>query len=91
MSLDPISAGLNFGAEVAKMIVALSKFFPDYGQKKLEDYNYHHRRYVEELTKVPTQRDDNRIDYHKDQMQIILKDFSSFLQIKAIEKEQKDG
>lgn len=91
MSLDPITAGLDFGAEVAKMVVALSKFFPDYGQKKLEDYNYHHRRYVEELTKIPTQRDDNRIDFHKQNMNLILKDFSSFLQIKAIEKESGNG
>ena len=80
-----IDAGLNLGTELLKLIHNMLKFFPDYTQKKIEDYHYHHKRYVEELVKDYHVRDDNRIDYHRDQMRLILKDFSEYIDTKTKE------
>lgn len=84
MSADPLTAGLDLGTELLKFLSLVSKYFPDYKESKLEDYHYHHDRYVEELKKDIPNRDDSRIDYHKDQMTIILHDFSEFLVVKEV-------
>jgi hypothetical protein len=89
MSLDPISAGLDLGTELLKFLNNVSKFFPDYKQKKLEEYHYHHDRYVNELKMEPTLRDDGRIDYHRTCMVTILSDFSTYLEVK--QKEKRDA
>jgi hypothetical protein len=83
MSIDPVSAGLDLGTELLKLVNNCLRFFPDYSQKKIEDYHYHHDRYINEMAKEWHFRDDNRIDWHRDQMVIIAKDFSAFIENKT--------
>lgn len=83
MSADPVSAGLDLGTEFLKFLQVVATFFPDYKQSKVEDYSYHHRRYVDEMKKDVLIRDDNRVDYHRDQMLLILEDFSDYIKDKS--------
>jgi hypothetical protein len=80
---DPITAGLDLGTELIKLVSNILKFFPDYTQKKIEDYHYHHKRYLEEIVKDYHIRDDNRIDFHRDQMLMIIQDFSQYIDVKS--------
>lgn len=89
MSIDPVSSGLNLGTELLKLINEVLKFFPDYSQKKIEDYHYHHQRYINEMTKDYHFRDDNRIDHHRDQMILIAQDFAQYLQKKPAQESKE--
>lgn len=83
MSADPVTAGLNLGTEIIKLVSNLLKFFPDYTQKKVEEYHYHNKRYTEEMIKDYHYRDDNRVDYHRDQMLLIIQDFGKYIEQKS--------
>lgn len=84
--IDPVTAGFDFGAELLKLVSSVLKFFPDYSQGKIEDYHYHHKRYIEEMAKEFHYRDDGRIDAHREQMIIIYQDFKSYLEKQLQEK-----
>lgn len=88
-AVDPISSGLDLGTELLKLINNCLRFFPDYSQKKIEQYHYHHDRYINEMTKDWHYRDDNRIDWHRDQMILIAKDFSMYLENASKEDSKK--
>ena len=79
MGIDPITTGLELGTELLKLVNKVLDFFPDYENKKIELYHYHAERYAEELTKDYKFRDDNRIDYHRDQMALVAQDFAKFI------------
>jgi hypothetical protein len=85
MSVDPVTSGLNLGTELVKLVGSVLRFFPDYGQKKAEEFHYHHRRYEEEIVKDFKFRDDNRVDFHRDRMIMLLRDFGAYIEMKQKE------
>lgn len=88
MPVDPFTAGFDFGAELLKLVSNILKFFPDYSQAKVETFHYHHERYTNEMVKEYHFRDDGRIDYHRDQMLLIYKDFRAFIEKQEVKDDK---
>jgi hypothetical protein len=88
-STDAISAGIDLANQLFKFMDDLLKFFPDYEQKKVEQFHEHHQRYLNEIVKDFHFRDDNRIDWHRDQMLLLFQDFNTYITKVAKEKNLK--